>query len=103
MTSPIIPWIGGKRRLADRLGIHKSSGSRALKVLVERGFLDIVVPGGFSCKVKRATEYRLTAQKCDVTGDVSSKKFMRWGLAKNKTRSQQKPRLVASGAHKPSY
>ncbi len=77
------------RRLASRLGIHKSTGCRALEVLVEMGFLEITVPGGFSCKVKRATEYRLTAHKCDVTGTLSSKRFMQWGSTKSKARSQK--------------
>jgi len=65
------------RRLADLLHVNKSTGTRALSALVEKGFLEVVTPSSFSLKTKRATEYRLTAHRCDVTGSLPSKAFMR--------------------------
>jgi len=87
------------RRLAELLHVSKATGTRALKVLVERGFLEVVTPSAFSCKTRRATEYRLTVHKCDVTGTLPFKAFMRWQPAKNKTRRHLKPTTASPQAH----
>lgn len=89
------------RRLAERLGVHKATAARALKVLTQRGFIEVVVPAGFSCKLKRAAEYRLTAFKCDVTGALPSKAFMKWRLDETRTRLREEPNPVAWEAHEP--
>ena len=65
------------RRLAGLLRVNKSTGTRALSTLVEKGFLEVVRPSAFSLKTKRATEYRLTAHRCDVSGGLPSKAFMK--------------------------
>ncbi len=87
------------RRLSELLHVSKATGTRAMKVLVERGFLEVVTPSAFSCKTKRATEYRLTIHKCDVTGTLPFKVFMRWQPPKNKTRRHGKPAMASSQAH----
>ena len=87
------------RRLAELLHVSKASGTRALKVLVEKGFLEIVIPSAFSIKIKRAAEYRLAAHKCDVTGKLPSKVFTRWQPTKNKTRPHEKPTTASPQAH----
>lgn len=89
------------RRLAERLGVHKSTAGRALNVLTERGFIEVVVPSSFGCKLNRAAIYRLTAFRCDVTGKLPSKAFMKFPARESRTRSQQKPSTVASEARKP--
>jgi hypothetical protein len=68
------------RTLADRLPISRATATRALQELVEKGFMTATRPGGFNVKsgVARATEWSLSLHKCDVTGAVASKHFMRW-------------------------
>ena len=66
------------RMLADGLGIGKTTACRCIKVLAERGFIDCVTPGYFSLKLRHCAEYRLQAFRCDVTGALPGKLFMRW-------------------------
>ena len=66
------------RRVADRLGISKSSAARALRALVEKGFLEVTCESAFNMKQRRATEYRLTLFKCDRTHALPSQAFQRW-------------------------
>jgi hypothetical protein len=66
------------RILARELHISRTTATRALNQLCKHGLLEVRIPGSFSCKVKRATEYRLTHFRCDVTGVRPSKAFMRW-------------------------
>lgn len=64
--------------LADRMGRDKSTAARALRELVCKGFVECVSKGGFSLKLPHASEWRLAAFKCDVTGALATKAFMRW-------------------------
>jgi hypothetical protein len=41
-----------------------------------------VTKGAFSRKSPHASEWRLTFNSCDVTGELASKAFMRWGREK---------------------
>jgi DNA-binding transcriptional MocR family regulator len=66
------------RMLADGLGISKDTAARKLRILQEHGFIELVKQAAFSMKVRHAPEYRLTAFRCDVTGALPSKAFMRW-------------------------
>ena len=68
------------RQLAELLPVSRATAARALQDLAARGFIEAVRPGGFNMKAGegRATEWRLTLHKCDVTGEAASKKFMRW-------------------------
>ena len=68
------------RQLAELLPVSRATATRALHDLAARGFIEAVKPGGFNMKTGegRATEWRLTLFKCDVTGEAASKKFMRW-------------------------
>jgi hypothetical protein len=58
--------------------INKGTASAAFKALEGRGFIECVVPGGFSRKTPHATEWRLTHVRCDRTGTPPEKGFMRW-------------------------
>jgi hypothetical protein len=68
------------RMLAEALPISRATAARALQDLAARGFIEPVRPGGFNMKAGegRATEWRLTLHKCDVTGERASRAFMRW-------------------------
>lgn len=58
--------------------ITKDTAGRAFHALEDRGFIERAVPGGFSRKVRHATEWRLTHRKCDRTGASGTRAFMRW-------------------------
>jgi Helix-turn-helix domain len=83
------------RSAAEHCNIAKDTANRALRELVEKGFIECVTPGGFSRKTPHATEWRLTQHRCDVTGATPTKGYMKWGREK-KTRSQNAPTAVPS-------
>jgi hypothetical protein len=76
----------GCRELADELGMGRDTANRALDTLVEKGFIAKAKASAFNVKNRLVTEWRLTEYRCDVTGELPTKEFMRWGLAK-KTQS----------------
>ncbi len=77
------------RRLGERIHVSKNTAARALQDLEERGFIERATPGAFHHKVRHATEWRLTEERCDVSGALPTKAFMRWGQEK-KTRCHQR-------------
>ena len=58
------------------------TAQRAFAELQDRGFIELVTKGAFSRKAPHASEWRLTFNTCDVTGELASKAFMRWGREK---------------------
>jgi hypothetical protein len=72
------------RMLAERVTISRATATRTLTELEHKGFIEAVRSGGFNVKsgAKRATEWRLTCHRCDVTGDKPAKTFMRWQAGK---------------------
>jgi hypothetical protein len=74
------------REAAKALRIGKTTASRAMHALEERGFIVATQKGAFNLKARHATEWRLTEFACDVTSKVSTKDFMRWS-----------PKIVESG------
>lgn len=76
----------GCRELADELGMGRDTANRALEALVDKGFIAKAKASAFNVKNRAVTEWRLTEYSCDVTGELPTKEFMRWGLAK-KTQS----------------
>jgi hypothetical protein len=81
------------RMLAERIPYSRATAKRSIEELTKKGFIEIVTPGSFGCKLKLATEYRLTIQRCDVTSGLPSKAFMKW-----KSKSRTRRHLVASTA-----
>jgi hypothetical protein len=77
------------RTLSLALNKSRTTCSRALKILCERGFLEVVKRSAFSVKSKLASEYRITSHRCDVTGKFPSKAFMKW-IPENNTRPHSK-------------
>jgi hypothetical protein len=45
----------------------------------KQGVIELVTKGAFSRKSPHASEWRLMFNTCDVTGELASKAFMRWG------------------------
>jgi DNA-binding Lrp family transcriptional regulator len=65
------------RVLAEELQCSKSTARRALIELEDAGFIATVKLGRFARRNRKASEYRLTTHRCDVTGELPTKKFMR--------------------------
>lgn len=67
------------RQVSDALHISKTTAAKVFKELIDHGFIEIVIRGSFGGrKDGRATEWRLTEHKCDVSGELASKAFLRW-------------------------
>ncbi len=66
------------RDAARLCNINKDTATRAFHELVEHGFIECVTPGGFSRKVRHATEWRLTHYRCDLTHALPSKAYTHW-------------------------
>ena len=66
--------------MAGKLKTGRATANRALLELEAKGFIEPVRRGGFSMKTgnRRATEWRLSCYRCDVTGDRPAKTFMLW-------------------------
>lgn len=69
---------GPDRGIADGCNMNRATAAKAKRILEERGLIELVTPGGFSRKVRHASEYRLTIYRCDVTGAAPSKAFLKW-------------------------
>jgi len=82
------------RDAAERCRINKDTANKALATLETLGFTECATPGGFSRKARHATEWRLTLWRCDKTGALPSKAFMkrREPVREEKTRSHLRPR-----------
>jgi hypothetical protein len=82
------------RELAEAWGWSKAQAARAIRELVEKGFIEITRTSGFNVKDRKrqAAEYRLTACFCDLTQRSASKTFTKWRppepSEKNISRSQ---------------
>jgi hypothetical protein len=66
------------RRAAERCNISKNTAAICFEVLEVRGFIECVTPGGFSRKTRHSTEWRLTSCRCDKSGVLPTKAFVRW-------------------------
>ena len=66
------------RTLARIRGCSLDTAARAIRELLEKGFVEIVRASGFNVKSRLAAEYRMTLYRCDVTNASPSKAFMQW-------------------------
>jgi hypothetical protein len=89
------------RRLACQMPCDKATASRALRELEDAGFVQTMRLGNFARKDRLASEYRLTNFKCDVTGDLPSRRWNidRWQPSDGQSRSY---RTGAKTAHSES-
>jgi len=85
------------RMLADGLNVSKDTAARKIHILQERSFIERVKQASFSMKVRHAAEYRLAAFRCDVSGALASKTFMRWPPEIQNTVRPQGPYGTATG------
>ena len=65
------------RVLAEALHVSRATAARALRSLEEHGFIVTTQRGAFNCKVRHASEYRLT-EFPDDSGAFPTKDFARW-------------------------
>jgi len=66
------------RDAAEQCRVNKDTAAKSLASLQAHGFIECVTPGGFSRKLRHATEWRLTIERCDKTQSLPSKAFMKW-------------------------
>lgn len=68
------------REIQRRLQVGRHRAVNARDELVDRGFLRVLTLGGFSRKVRHATEYALTNERLNPNQDgaTAPKDFMRW-------------------------
>jgi DNA-binding MarR family transcriptional regulator len=66
------------RDLAHECNINKDTVWKALKRLVEMGFLEVARQSSFDFKMKRAAEYRITTLVCNVTNAPPSNAWRQW-------------------------
>jgi hypothetical protein len=87
------------RQASQRCNIARGTAARAFTELQDRGFIELVTKGAFSRKAQHASEWRLTWWSCDVTGELGSKAFMRWGREKQNAVSKY-PVAVSNQSHR---
>jgi hypothetical protein len=70
------------RQAAQDLKISKDTAARGLRSLEAHGFIVVEKRGAFHCKIRHASEYRLTIYDSDVAADfagkLATKEFMSW-------------------------
>jgi hypothetical protein len=67
------------RDATARCNIARDTASRAFRELVDAGFLEETRHGGLSRKTRIASEWRMTAYYCDLTGSMACKTFLQRG------------------------
>jgi len=67
------------RQMAKNLNASQTTAMRVFRVLQEHGFIVRTKKGGFSLKLRHASEYRLTEYKCDQSGRLATHDYRDWG------------------------
>lgn len=78
------------RDAAGECNLDKGTASRSFKELIDRGFIEETRHGGLSKKTSIASEWRLTAFKCDLTGSLKTCAFMQRGGSEYSSHAPQK-------------
>lgn len=68
----------GARRAAELANVSKNTACKHFAVLIERGFTECATPGGFNTNSRRQTEWRLTDERCHVTGAIPTRAYLKW-------------------------
>jgi hypothetical protein len=79
------------RDAVQRFRVGRTAAVNALDMLQERGFIVLVTDSNFTCKVRRAREWRLTEFGCDVTNALASRDFTKWSPKIQNTGSVARP------------
>ena len=77
------------REAAKECGLANNTAHRAFNELIDLGFIEETRHGSLSRKTSIASESRLTAFKCDLTGAFKSVMFMQRGGLANEHRQQR--------------
>jgi hypothetical protein len=85
------------RDAASECNIAKDTASRALKDLVDFGFIEETRHGGLSRKTRIASEWRMMAFRCDLTEAPKSPLFMQRGA---QARERRQPRCRPQPSHR---
>ena len=64
------------RDAAKECNIARNTASRAFEELVDLGFIELTREGSFDRKTRIASEWRMTAFRCDLTGSLTTRAFM---------------------------
>ena len=67
------------REAASECRLNKDTAARTFKELIALGFIEETRHGGLSRKTRVASEWRLTAFRCDLTGALKTSLFMQRG------------------------
>jgi DNA-binding transcriptional MocR family regulator len=65
------------RQAAEAVHVSKDTAARALSLLQDRGFIVATAKGRFD-RLRRATRWRLTEFRCDLTGQPATRDFESW-------------------------
>lgn len=66
------------REAMRRIGVGQRRAQAAFTALIERGWITVETPGGFTYKTRHATSYRLENQAGPTSDAKPSKAYMRW-------------------------
>ena len=66
------------RDAAARCRVNKDTVSASLRLLEDHGLIECAMPGSFSLKTRHASEWRLTAKRCDRTGVLATHAYRAW-------------------------
>ena len=82
------------RDAASECRLNKDTAGKALKELVDLGFIEETRHGGLSRKTRIASEWRMTAFRCDLTGAMKTCAFMQRGAqARESLLARARPQL----------
>ena len=86
------------RDIGAEMNVSKSTASRALTELIERGFLEVTEWSTFNLKTRLAKSYRLTWRRCDRANQPPSKAFLNpHGASQSHEKSLHSPTGDAHG------
>ena len=80
------------RMAAEEFKVSKDTAARALRSLERHGFIVCESRGAFHCKIRHASEYRLTIYHSDIATNyqdkLPTKEFLQWPEIQNTVRPQ---------------
>jgi Helix-turn-helix domain len=80
------------RDAATECNLAKNTAGKAFKELIDLGFIEETRHGSLSRKTRVASEWRLTAFKCDLSGNLKTCLFMQRGSqARDNRQSHGRP------------
>lgn len=81
----------GVRSAARLAGVCKNTAAKSLARLTDLGFIECARPATFRTNSCLQAEWRLTDQRCDKTGALPTKAFMKWKPDPETAKAKRKP------------